>query len=132
MEQRSYPVANTIEAVVFSLAALASRDGPILDTKDWSLGELGQFTDTRKSGWPFLEGAILPPGNVNVIIRLGTTAGVFSDWLTIAAPAGAWTPIREAGFQAVRIPARFCRVRVTDTSNAANNGIDLWTRVASQ
>lgn len=126
MEQRSYPVANTIEEPTFNLAALASRDGPVLDLKDWFGAELGQFTDTRKSGWPLLDLTIRPPGNVNVIVQLGTAAATFFDWFTQGVVGGTWGEIR------IRIPGRFARVRVTDTSNAANNAIYLWTRLASQ
>lgn len=122
----SYPIANTIEETTFNLTALASRDGPVLDLKDWTGAELAQYSDARKTGWPLLDLAIRPPGNVNVIVQLGTGAATFFDWLLVGAPASAWTPIRE------RTPGRFARVRVTDTSNAANNGIYLWTRLASQ
>lgn len=126
MEQRSYPVANTIEEATFSLLALASRNGPVLDLKDWFGAELAQFTDTRKSGWPLLDLAIRPPGSLSVIVQLGTDAATFFDWFSQAVAAGTWGEIR------IRIPGRFSRVRVTDTSNAANNAIYLWTRLASQ
>lgn len=126
MEQRSYPVANTIEEATFNLTALASRDGPVLDLKDWHGGNLAQYSDARKTGWPLLDFAIRPPGNVNVIVQLGTAAATVFDWFTQGVVGGTWGEIR------IRIPGRFARVRVTDTSNAANNGIYLWQRLASQ
>ena len=66
------------------------------------------------------------PGNCSVNIQLATPAVTppaeppvltFSTWQTVAAAAGAWTPI------SFRIPARFGRVQFVDTSGAANNGI---------
>ena len=125
--QQSYPIANTIEEATFNLTALASRDSPIVDLKDWYAAELGEYSDARKTGWPLYDLAIRPPaGNVNVILQLGITAASFFDWFLTGALAGEWTSIRE------RIPGRFLRVRVTDTSNAANNSIYLWHRIASQ
>lgn len=125
MNEQSYPIANTIEEATVALGALASRDGPVIDTKDWYGAELAQFSDARKTGWPLLDLAVRPTGNANVIIQLGVDDATFTDWLLTAAAAGAWTPIRE------RIPGRFARVRLVDTSNAANS-IYLWTRLASQ
>lgn len=126
MMQQAVPVANTIEDATFSLVALASRDGPIIETKDWTMGDLPQFSDTRKTGWPILDIAILAPGNANVIVRVSFDAATFLDWQVMAAVGGS------PGVFSLRIPAHFARVRVTDTSNAANNGIRLWQRIGSQ
>lgn len=135
LEQKDVaPVSQLIEEVNFNLGALGSRNGPDIDTRDWYGGSQPDFTNTRKFGFPWLDGVIKPPGNVNVIIQyaVNTTPGVepptltYSDFLLIGVAAGAWGSFNH------RMLSRFCRVRVVDTSNAANNGIYLCYQVRSQ
>lgn len=128
------PVSNFPEEVVFNLAGTGSRNGPTIDTRDWYGGSQSDF-GTRHFGFPFLDAAILAPGNANLILQYATntTPGVeppaltFSDFLIVGAVAGAWGVI-----DGKRLHARWVRVRVVDTSGVANNGIYLVYHVRSR
>jgi hypothetical protein len=121
------PVGDLLEEVAFNLAAGASRDGRTIDGRDWYGSAMADFTDNRKPGFPLLDLAIRPPGNASVIVQYAVPtfplaeppALTFTDFLTVAVPAGTW------GTLALRLTARFSRVRILDTSGAANNGIYL-------
>lgn len=122
-----YPIAAFIEEVSFNLAGAGARNGPTLDTRDWSGSTMPNFGVDRKFGFPILDAAILPPGNCNVILQLAVPTFpiaeppvlAFTDAQITGAPGGAWTTL------SFRISARFARLRVLDTSGAANNGIYL-------
>lgn len=119
------PVGALVEEVVFNLGALASREGVTIDGKDWYGSTQAQFTDDRKAAWPFLDVAIRPPGNVNVNVQFATTpipaaeppVLTFTIERTVGVAGGTW------GGVVIRVPTRFWRVQVVDTSNAANDGI---------
>jgi len=123
----SLPVAAFVEEVSFNLAGAGARDGPAIDTRDWSGSTMPDYGDGRKSGFPFLDGALLAPGNASLILQYAVPtfpivepiALTFSNFQTIGAVAGVWTPF------SFRVTARFARLRVVDTSGAANNGIYL-------
>ena len=123
------PVGGLVEEASISLAALATRDGVTIDGKDWYGSVQENFQDDRKSGWPFLDFIVRPPGNLNVNLQYGVPTFpiaeppvlTFTTFLTVAVGANAWGRIRE------RIEARFYRVQLEDTSNAANNNIYLST-----
>jgi len=123
----SAPVNAFVEEVSFNLGAGASRDGLTIDTRDWSGSTQPDFGDNRQFGFPFLDGAIRPPGVASLILQYAVPtlpiaeppALAFSNFQTVAAPAATWTPF------SFRITARFARLQVLDTSGAANNGIYL-------
>lgn len=125
--ETSLPVAAFVEEVTFNLAAGVSRDGPTIDTRDWVGSTLPDFSEDRQFGFPFLDGAIQPPGNANVILQYAVPtfpiaeppALTFTDAQIVGAAAAAWTTF------SFRLLARFARLRVTDASGAANNGIYL-------
>lgn len=125
------PVGGLIEEVEISLAALATRDGVTIDGKDWYGSVQEIFRDDRKSGWPFLDFTVRPPGNLNVNLQYAVPTFpiaeppvlTFTTFLTVAVGANAWGRIRE------RIEARFYRVQLEDTSNAANNNIYISTLI---
>lgn len=121
------PAGALIEEASFNLGALASRNGVTVDGKSWAGSAQVDFGDNRKPAWPFLDFAIRPPGNVNVNLQYAThvpTAPVteppaltFTTFFTLAVTGGTWGTLER------RLPARFSRIQVVDTSNAANNGI---------
>lgn len=121
------PVAAFVEEVSFDLLAAAARNGPAIDTRDWLGSTMPDYGDGRKFGFPFLDGAILAPGNASLILQYAVPtfpivepiALTFSNFQTVGVLAGQWT-----GFS-FRVTARFARLRVLDTSGAANNGIYL-------
>lgn len=121
------PVSAFVEEVSFNLGAGASRNGLTIDTRDWFGSTQGDFSDNRQFGFPFLDGAIRPPGNASVILQYAVPtfpiveppALAFTNFQIVAAPGGAWT-----GFS-FRITARFARLQILDTSGVANNGIYL-------
>lgn len=121
------PVSAFVEEVSFNLAGAGARNGPSVDTRDWLGATLPDYGDGRKFGLPFLDGAILAPGNASLILQYGVPtfpiaepiAITFSNFQTVGVLAGQWT-----GFS-FRVTARFGRLRVVDTSGAANNGIYL-------
>lgn len=119
------PVAAFVEEVSVNLGAGATRVGPTIDTRDWLGSTMPDFGTNRQAGFPILEGAVRPPGSLNVNIRYAVPTFpiaeppvlTFSTFQTIAAPAASWTPI------SLRLTARFAQVQLEDTSGAANNGI---------
>jgi len=125
------PVGDLIEEVSFNLVALDSRNGVVIDGRDWYGSSMGDFSDNRKPGFPLLDVAVFPPlvpaGSVSLIVQYAVPTFpiaeppvlTFSNFQTIAVPGGTW------GALSLRLTARFARVRITDTSNAANNGIYL-------
>lgn len=121
------PVGALIEEVSFSLVALATRNGVTTDGKDWYGSVQADFSDNRKFGWPFLDFAIRPPGNLNLNLQFAVPTFpiaeppvlAFTTFLTVGVVGGTWGTISR------RIEARFWRVQVVDTSNAANNDIYL-------
>lgn len=125
--ETSLPAGAILEEVSFDLGAGASRDGQAFDTRDWFGSTQPDFGDDRDFGFPFVDGAIRPPGAASLILQYAIPtfpiaeppALTFTDFQVIAAPGGAWTPF------SIRVTARFARLRVTDTSGAANNGIYL-------
>ena len=122
------PVGALMERVSFDLAALATRDGVRIDTSDWSGATQANFSDDRKTAWPFLDLAIRPPGNVNVNLQYGVPAFpiveppvlAFTTIFVVGVAGGTWGTISGR-----RIEAQFARIQIEDTSNAANNGIYL-------
>lgn len=123
----SVPVNAFVEEVSFNLSANASRNGLTIDTRDWFGSTQADFGDNRQFGFPFLDGAILAPGNANVLLQYAIPtfpiaeppALAFTTFATIGALGGAWAPI------SFRLTARFARLQVLDTSGVANNGIYL-------
>jgi hypothetical protein len=121
------PVGDLLEEVSFNLLAGTSRDGRVIDGRDWYGSAMADFTDNRKPGFPLLDLAIIAPGAVSVIVQHAVPVFpiaeppvlTFLDFLTTAVPALTW------GTLAIRLTARFSRVRILDTSGAANNGIYL-------
>ena len=121
------PVGSLIEEVSFNLAALGTRAGVTIDGKDWYGSVQSDFGDDRKPAWPFLDLVIQPPGNVNVNLQYGVPTFPIAEppvltwttFLTVGVAGGAW------GSLARRLEARFSRIQVEDTSNAANNAIYL-------
>lgn len=121
------PVGALIEEVSFNLAALATRNGVVIDGKDWYGSAQLDFGDDRKTAWPFLDLVIRPPGNVNVNLQFAVPTFpiaeppvlTFTTFLTVGVAGGTWGSI------ARRLEARFARVQIEDTSNAANNAIYL-------
>jgi hypothetical protein len=113
--------------VSFDLLGGASRDGATFDTRDWFGSTQPDFADSRQFGFPFVDGVIRPPAAVSLILQYAVPTFpiaeppvlTFSNFLTLAAPGGAWTPF------SFRVTARFGRLVVTDTSGAPNNGIYL-------
>jgi len=125
--ETSVPVAGLVEEVSFNLAGAASRDGDSIDTRDWFGSTMPDYSDNRKFGFPLLDGAILAPGNANLILQLAVPTFpiaeppvlAFSNFQTVGVLAGQWVQF------SFRVTARFARLRVTDTSGVANNGIYL-------
>lgn len=123
------PVGAFVEETSFNLLALASRNGPTLDTKDWAGSTMPNFGTDRKFGFPILDGGIRPPGNCNIVLQyavptfpvLEPPVLTWSNGVVIGAPAATWTTF------SFRISVRFARIQIVDTSGAANNGIYLVT-----
>ncbi len=121
------PVGDLLEEVSFNLGAGASRDGVVIDGRDWYGSAMADFSDNRKPGFPILDLAIRPPGAVNVIVQHAVPdfpiaeppVLTFTNFQTTAVPGATW------GTPSLRLTARFARVRILDTSGAANNGIYL-------
>ena len=122
------PVGALIEELEFDLLALATREGVTIDGKDWAATAQDDFGDNRKPAWPFLDLTVRPPnGNVNVNLQFGVPTFpiaeppvlTFTTFLTVAVAALNWGSI------SMRIEARFYRIQVEDTSNAANDDIYL-------
>ncbi|MGH7259971.1 MAG: hypothetical protein ACREI9_04735 [Nitrospiraceae bacterium] len=121
------PVGDLLEEVSFNLGAGAGRNGVAIDGRDWYGSSMADFTDNRKPGFPLLDLAIRPPGTVSVIVQYAVPTFpiaeppvlAFTDFLVTGVPAATW------GTVSIRLQARFSRVRILDTSGAANNGIYL-------
>lgn len=115
-----------VEEDQFSLEAGASRDRQDVDTRDWMGSRMPDFGFDRDFGWPLLDVAIRPPGNLDLFVQYGVPtfpiaeppAVVYTTAITLAVAGGTWGRI-----EGQRITARFFRLRVTDTSGAPNNNI---------
>ena len=131
----TYPAGTKIEEVLFNLTALATRNGRDCDTLDWVGGQQGDFADLRTTGWPLLDVAVRSVGALQINIQYAVPTDpevqpptlTYTTVSTVAVVAASWGEVK--GF---RVTARYVRVSITDTSNAANNGNYLVAWLRSQ
>lgn len=131
-ETDAYPVGDRYEEVVFNLGALGTRNGKTVDSNDWAGAHAADYSVTIAVGFPWLDAAVIAPGAIQLVLQFGQAAdptvepGVltFTTAAVIAVVGGVWGELPRR-----RLSARYARINIVDTSNAANNGIYLVTYV---